>query len=162
LHCQSLAEVLNKFSNIGKRQHMRDKIKVLIVEDELQLACLMVRVLTRIGCDVEAAFTGKKAVELATEMKFDLIALDIELSDASSLSVCSKLKERHISRNTPILFISSKLCQSDIEEGRRRGAVDFITKPFDVTELIYHVIFYAKVKANPELKKTTEIEVIAV
>ncbi len=80
---------------------IKGKTKILIVEDELQLACLMVRVLTRIGCDVEAAFTEKRAMELAAEIKFDLIALDIELSDACGLSICSKLKERHISRNTP-------------------------------------------------------------
>ncbi len=139
---------------------MRDKIKVLIVEDELQLACLMVHVLTRIGCDVEAAFTGKKAMELASEIKFDLIALDIELSDACGLSICSKLKERHISRNTPILFISSKLCQDDLEEGKKRGGVDFITKPFDMTELIYRVVYYAKVKASQTTERGTEMEVL--
>lgn len=141
---------------------MRSKIKVLIVEDELQLACLMVRVLTRIGCDVEAAFTGKKAMELATDIKFDLIALDIELSDASGFSICSKLKERHISRNTPIILISKNLSQTDEEEGRRSGAVDFITKPFDVTDLIYRVIFYAKVKVSQELNKRSGIEAVPI
>ena len=135
--------------------------KILIVEDELRLASLMTLALTRVGCDVEVVSTGKKAMELAAEKQFDLITLDIELPDASGYDLCSKLKERHISRNTPIIFISARLWPGDIEEGKRRGAVDFIIKPFDVTDFIYRVIFCAKVQVSQELDRRTGIEVIS-
>jgi putative two-component system response regulator len=147
-------------AQVGMETFMRDKIKVLVVEDELQLAFLMVMVLTRIGCDVEAACTGKRAVELAAEIKFDLITLDIELPDASGFSICTQLKERHISRNTPVIFISAKNCSNDIEEGKKRGAVDYIAKPFDMTELIYRVVYYAKVKASQTTDRGTEMEAV--
>lgn len=126
---------------------MNRKTKILIVEDELPLALLMVHVLTRVGFDVEMAATGKKALEKAAEIKFDLITLNIVLPDANGFELCSILNQRPISHKTPVLFISASPCQHDIDEAKRRGAVDYITKPFDVTELIHQVVFHAKV--NP-------------
>jgi putative two-component system response regulator len=139
---------------------IKGKTKILIVEDELQLMCLMVRVLTRIGCDVEAAFTGKKAMELATAQKFDLITLDISLPDADGFSLCSELKQRHISRNTPVIFISASQCEQDITEGMKRGAIDYISKPFDVTDFVYRIIFHAKAKADHPTNFQTEAATI--
>ena len=127
---------------------MKNKARILIVEDELQLAFLMTNVLTRIGCDVETVCTGKKAMELASETKFDLITLDIGLPDVSGFEVCTELKQRHISRNTPVIFVSARPCAADIREGMKRGAVDYITKPFDVTDFIYRIILHAKAKTN--------------
>jgi len=60
----------------------KNKARILIVEDDTPLAMLMISALTRVGCEVEAAHSGKKAMELATERKFDLITLDIKLPDA--------------------------------------------------------------------------------
>ncbi len=73
---------------------MKNRTKVLIVEDEMPLAMLMVNVLTRVGCEVEAVCTGKKAMELAAHMRFDLITLDIRLPDANGLELCTELKQR--------------------------------------------------------------------
>jgi DNA-binding response OmpR family regulator len=139
---------------------MKGKAKILIVEDELELAFLMTLALTRIGCDVEAVCNGKKAMQLASEIKFDLITLDIELPDMSGFDICTELKQRHISRNTPVIFISARPCATDIREGMKRGAVDYIAKPFDVTELIYRVVYYAKVKASQTTDRGTEMEAV--
>lgn len=127
---------------------MSNKAKILVVEDELELAFLMTLALTRVGCDVETVSTGKKAMELAAEKPFDLITLDIELPDVNGYDLCFDLKQRHISRNTPIIFVSAKRCQNDIEEGKRRGAVDYITKPFEVTDFVYRIILHARAKTN--------------
>lgn len=135
---------------------MSDKAKILIVEDELELAFLMTLVLTRVGCDVETVSTGKKAMGLAAEKPFDLITLGIELPDANGYDLCVNLKQRHISRNTPIIFISAQPCQNDIEEGKRRGAVDYITKPFEVTDFVYRIILHAKAKINHPIDFQTE------
>ena len=123
---------------------MNKKTKILIVEDEAPLMMLMVSLLTRVGCDVQAAHTGKKAMELAAERKFDLITLDLELPDATGFEICSELKQRHISYKTPVIFISASPCQQDIDEAKKRGAVDYVTKPFEITEFIYKVIYHAK------------------
>jgi len=139
----------NRLSRLrGTDLKQQAKTKVLIVEDELPLALLMVHVLTRVGCDVQLASTGKKAMELAMETQYDLITLDIGLPDVSGFEICSELKQRHISRNTPVMIISANPCESDIQEGAKRGAVDYLTKPFDITDFIYKVIFYAKAEGK--------------
>jgi DNA-binding response OmpR family regulator len=125
---------------------MTKKTKILIVEDELSLACLMIAALTQAGCEVEAACTGKKAMKIATENRFDLIALDIKLPDANGLDLCSELKQRHISRNTPIIFMSGHASPEDMAEGKKRGAVDYITKPFEIADFVYRIVFHAKAK----------------
>jgi len=128
---------------------MNKKTKVLIVEDEMSLALLMVSVLSQAGCDADMALTGKKAMEKASEKRFDLITLDVELPDTTGFEVFSELKQRHISCKTPVIFISASPCPEDMDEAKRQGAVDYIAKPFDSTELIYKVIYYARAKNGP-------------
>ena len=128
---------------------MADKAKILIVEDEIPLALLMVHVLSRVGCDVQFAPTGKRGLELAQENKFDLITLDIDLPDINGLEICREVKQRHISRKTPVIFISGRPCEEDVQRGLEAGAVDYITKPFDVTDFIFRIVSHAKAKARP-------------
>lgn len=125
---------------------MNRKARILVVEDELSLACLMVAALTQAGCDVEAACTGKKAMKIAAENKFDLITLDIKLPDTTGFELCSELKQRHISRNTPIIFVSGSHSSEDMDEGKKLGAVDYIAKPFEITDFVCRIVFHAKAK----------------
>ena len=82
-------------------------------------------------------------MELAQENKFDLITLDVNLPDANGFEICSELKQRHISRHTPIIFISARQEKEDLQKGLELGAADYITKPFDpagfVPRLLSHV-----------------------
>lgn len=122
---------------------MARKKRILIVEDEVPLACWMVSVLTHAGCDVETARSGKRAMELASECKFDLITLDIKLPDTNGFEICSELKQRHISRRTPIIFISASSSEEDLRQSFRLGAKDYMTKPLEATDLIYRVVLHA-------------------
>lgn len=122
------------------------KMRALLVENETPLAMMMVFALTRVGFDVDAVHTGKRGLALAREQRFDVIALDAKLPDADGLELCSELKQRHISRKTPIIFISASSAPEDITESEKRGAVDYIVKPFDMTDFIYRIVFHAKVK----------------
>ncbi len=109
-----------------------EKIRVLIVEDDTPLAMMMVHVLSRAGCDVQVASTGKTGVELAQQNKFDLITLDIDLPGISGLEICRELKQRHLTRHTPVVFVTGRLGEQDVRRGLELGAVDYITKPFGV------------------------------
>jgi len=133
---------------------MNGKTRVLIVEDEIPLAMFMVSVLTRFHCDVTVARTGEKAMKLAAEQRYDLITLDIGLPDTTGFVVCSSLKERHISYKTPVIFIAASNCQQDQSEAWKLGAVDYLPKPFDVTEFVYKVIYFGRaqhlVRLEPE------------
>ena len=107
-------------------------IRVLIVEDDMPLAMMMVHVLSRAGCDVQVASTGKTGLELAQQNKFDLITLDIDLPGISGLEICRELKQRHLTRHTPVVFVTGRLGEQDVRRGLELGAVDYITKPFGV------------------------------
>lgn len=127
---------------------MNDKVKVLIVEDEPRLMMCMIMVLTMVGCDVEEAHTAKLALEKAAEIKFDLITLDIGLPDADGFSLCRELKQRHISRCTPIVFISASTCEEDRKQSFDLGAVDYIEKPFKANSLVSRLLVHVP-KAHP-------------
>ena len=119
------------------------KPKILIVEDDTPLAMMMASLLTRAGCEVHGAHTGEKAMRLAQEIKFDLITLDIDLPDMSGFDICLDLKQRHLFRHTPIIFISARPCDEDRQRIFELGAVDYITKPFDTlifaSRLLSHI-----------------------
>jgi DNA-binding response OmpR family regulator len=129
---------------------MDRKTKILIVEDEAALADLMVLALNRAGHEAETVNSGKRAMKLATQNRFDLITLDIKLPDTSGFEVCRELKQRHISYKTPIIFISGSHAPEDIAESKKCGAVDYIVKPFDITEFIHKVVYYARARKQAE------------
>jgi DNA-binding response OmpR family regulator len=133
-------------SEISSMNH--GKIRVLLVEDDTILAMKMVFTLTRAGCDVDAVHTRNRGLELACQREFDLIILDIKLPDADGLELCSELKQRHITRNTPIIFISDSSSSENIAAAKERGGVDYLAKPFDLTELVYKIIYYARARAE--------------
>lgn len=117
-------------------------MKILIVEDDTPLAMMMVHMLSHLGCDVQVASTGKRGLELAQQNKFDLITLDIDLPGISGLEICGELKQRHLTRHTPVVFVTGRLAEQDMQRGLEIGAVDYITKPFGVEfapRLLSHV-----------------------
>jgi two-component system catabolic regulation response regulator CreB len=106
------------------------KIRILIVEDDALQATMMVQLLSQSGCEVWAVHTGKKGIELAQENQFDLIAVDIGLPDISGFEICKELRQRHISRQTPVVFVSGSCGEEEVQYGLELGAADYITKPF--------------------------------
>lgn len=129
------------------------KAKLLIVEDEMPVALMMVYLLTRAGFDVTTAHNGHKGIELATEKKIDLITLDVDLPGKSGFEICRELKQRHISHRTPIVFATGRLYEEDEQHAYELGAVDYIIKPFEVTDNIFRIVSHAKVKTDPAAAK---------
>lgn len=119
---------------------MSDKAKILVVENELPVAMLMVHLLHRAGCEVETAHTGQKALELARETRFDLVALGVDLPDITGFEICEELKHWHISRRTPVVLISERSFAEDSQRSLEAGAVDHITKPFEATGFVQRIV----------------------
>jgi putative two-component system response regulator len=136
---------------------MTGKPKILIVENDTPVAMMMVNLLTRAGCDVMVANTGEKGMELAQENEFDLFALAVGLHDINGFEICNDLKQRHLTRDTPIVFVSSKPCEQDVQRGLELGAVDYITKPIDPWNFVRRIISHAKGESdsNRTIRKAT-------
>jgi DNA-binding response OmpR family regulator len=133
---------------------MSAKIKILIIEDEMPLALLMVNLLSRAGCEIEVATTAKKGMLLAEGGNFDLITLDVDLPDANGFKICILLKENPRLRDTPVVFVSGHSCLEDQQRGLELGAADYIEKPFDSLDFASRILFHIKtretqVKAMP-------------
>lgn len=86
------------------------------------------------GYEVVVATDGETALHLAFEEKPHLILLDIMLPKLDGLSVCRRLRERHL--DTPILMLTARNLEQDKVAGLRLGADDYLTKPFSVAELL--------------------------
>jgi DNA-binding response OmpR family regulator len=131
------------------------KPKILIVEDQAAVAMTMVYLLTQAGCETEVAATGKKAMQLAEGGNFDLITLDVDLPGISGFEVCSQLKQDPRLCDTPILFVSGRICEQDAQRGLELGAVDYITKPFDALDFVSRIQSHIRTGGELALAEVT-------
>jgi DNA-binding response OmpR family regulator len=119
---------------------MKDKVKILVVEDEMPMAMMMVHILHHAGCEAEAAWSGEKALQLAQTMEFDLVTLDISLPGMNGFEICQRLKELPHLRDTPIVFVSGRLDGENRRLAFQAGAADFIEKPFQAQDFLARVL----------------------
>lgn len=120
----------------------RDKKTILVVDDEKNIRDLLVFNLQNEGYNTLEAEDGLQAVDVALKENPDLILLDVMLPKLDGKSVCKKLRYSLNMSNIPILMISAKDTETDKIVGLEIGADDYITKPFQIREVI------ARVKAN--------------
>lgn len=134
---------------------MTVKLKVLVVENDIPVAMMMVSALSQAGCEVSVAATGKKGLALAQEQKFDLAVLDVSLPDTDGFRLCYELKERHASRHATIVFISAHLCDEERRRGFELGAVDYMIKPLDPQDFVARILTHIN-DAHSSLGSLTE------
>jgi DNA-binding response OmpR family regulator len=111
--------------------------RVLVIEDELDIAKLVQLHLQDLPCEVNLAFDGIVGLAEAEAKQYDLIILDLKLPGLEGLEVCKRLRAR--GRYTPILMLTSKSSELDRVLGLEVGADDYLTKPFSVMELTARV-----------------------
>ncbi len=110
--------------------------KVLIVEDEREIADLVELYLKNENYTVFKYYTAKEALECIDKNVLDLAILDIMLPDVSGLTICQKIRDKY---NYPIIMLTAKDTEIDKITGLTIGADDYITKPFRPLELIARV-----------------------
>ncbi|WP_208732184.1 PP2C family protein-serine/threonine phosphatase [Leptospira perdikensis] len=120
--------------------------KILVVDDNETNIEIITHILLNQGYEVAVAYDGEYALELAEVLDFDLILLDILLPGLSGLEVAKRLLGMDRSKNTPILFLSALNETADIVKGLETGAVDYITKPFQETEILARIRTHIKIK----------------
>ena len=110
--------------------------KILIVEDDTPIAELLAYRLKKEGYDVGIAGTGARALQMANGAHPDLVLLDWQLPDMSGLEVCRQITNKlHI----PIIMVTARNMVEDKVLGLEAGADDYITKPFDLREVVGRV-----------------------
>ena len=108
--------------------------KVLIVEDEPDIARLVRAHLNDIGCEADIAGNGAAAMALFGKGGYQLVVLDLMLPDTDGLSLCRRMREA--AGYVPILMLTAKSTELDRVLGLEVGADDYLTKPFSVPELL--------------------------
>ncbi len=118
---------------------------LLIVDDTETNIDILVELLGK-KYDVIVALDGESALEAVCENRVDLILLDIMMPIMNGYAVCRKLKEKEITQDIPVIFISAKDDQESILSAYEEGAIDYITKPFKPLELLARVTTQLRVK----------------
>lgn len=111
------------------------KKRILAIEDDMDVAELLIMYFDSQGYEVFHADTGNLGVSLARAKLPNLILLDIMLPDMEGFEVCEALRATNLTKYIPIIFLTQRNARSDKISGLQIGADDYITKPFDVEEL---------------------------
>ncbi len=109
--------------------------KIFIVEDDLDLSEMLSAYFRVQGYDVSTASRGEDAVAAMSKDIPDVAVLDIRLPDIDGFEVCRRLRRARRTQNLPVIFLTEKRERDDKLSGLELGAVDYITKPFDIQEL---------------------------
>ncbi|MCL2696266.1 MAG: response regulator transcription factor [Clostridiales bacterium] len=110
-------------------------IKILVVEDEQPIANLIRMNLTRQGYLCTCAFDGQQAADLLEKNSYDLVLLDIMLPKFDGYDLLAYIRPMNI----PVIFLTAKSDVQDRVKGLKLGAEDYITKPFEIVELLARI-----------------------
>jgi CheY-like chemotaxis protein len=109
--------------------------KILIAEDERDIRELIQFTLMFAGHEITAASNGAEAVELAPQVKPDLIMMDVRMPKMTGYEACREIKKHESVKDVPVIFLSAKGQDEEIQTGKDVGAVAYILKPFAPDEL---------------------------
>lgn len=113
-----------------------EKFKILIVEDEKQMSMFIEMELKHEDYQADVSYNGIDALKKVKEGKYDLIILDIMLPGLNGIEVCKKIRQH---QNIPIIMLTAKSDLSDKVKGLDSGANDYMTKPFEIEELLARI-----------------------
>lgn len=114
-------------------------MKILLIEDDVEISEMLKKFLTTEGFEVVTAYDGESACEKFFETEYSLVLLDLMIPKIDGMEVMNVIREKSF---VPIIIVSAKDTDSDKSLGLGLGADDYITKPFSVTEVL------ARIKAN--------------
>jgi DNA-binding response OmpR family regulator len=132
------------------------KAKVLYVEDEVFLAKIVSETLQGRGYEVILESDGGKAMDQFTKEKPDVCVLDIMLPNKDGFAIADEIREKDV--QVPIIFLSAKSQTSDVVNGFKTGANDYIRKPFSIEELIVRIENVLRNK-NITPEETEEVQI---
>lgn len=142
----------------------KDEFKVLIVDDTPQNIQLLANILSTESYQVGFAQNGEDALKIATSSHFHIILLDVMMPGIDGFEVCKQLKADEKTRDIPVIFLTAKTDQDSIVKGFELGGADYISKPFNQSELLVRVKTHIQsnaykqklIQTNNQLKEEIE------
>ncbi len=136
-------------------------MRLLLVDDEVELTQPLQRLLTNQGYAVDVANSGDRGLYLALAGEYDLLILDWMMPGRSGVEICSHLRQQGDS--TPVLLLTAKDTLDDRVEGLDSGADDYLVKPFELRELLARVRALLRrsplaVTSEPDEVKTNRLQ----
>jgi DNA-binding response OmpR family regulator len=111
--------------------------RILLVEDDDRIGSNLTRALRGNGFDAEWVTTGRAAIDAARRARADLVLLDLALADLDGLEVCRAIHA--LDATVPIVMVTARDTELDIVVGLDAGAIDYVTKPFKLAELLARI-----------------------
>jgi phosphoserine phosphatase RsbU/P len=127
-----------------------NNFSILIVDDVSRNIQVLGSILRQEGYAISFAMSGSQALEMVLREPYDLILLDVMMPEMDGFEVCRKLARMPESAGIPVIFLTAKTDREDIVKGFQAGAMDYVIKPFNSTELL------ARVRTHLELKRTRD------
>lgn len=122
--------------------------KILIVDDEQDIVESLQFVLETTGFECHCAYNGEDGLNLARELMPDLIILDVMMPKINGFKICRLLKYDTKYKNIPILMLTARSQEEDKLIGEETGADEYITKPFEIADIVKKVESYLGEKAE--------------
>ena len=116
----------------------KQKVKILLAEDDDNLGSLLREYLQIKDFEVDWAVDGEKAYRLFRKNSYDICVLDIMMPVKDGYTLATEI--RTMNPDIPVIFLTAKSMKEDVLEGFSIGADDYITKPFNMEELIFRII----------------------
>jgi two-component system response regulator ArlR len=123
--------------------------KILIVEDDKNISEFLVDSFKQAGYSAKTTSDGAKAIKFVKDSKPDLIVLDLGIENISGETVCEQVKKMH--PDLPIIILTAKNSSREVVHGLDIGADDYVSKPFEIDELLARVRTRLKQKGTSEL-----------
>jgi two-component system, OmpR family, alkaline phosphatase synthesis response regulator PhoP len=133
--------------------HEMNQKHILLVEDEEHLLKIIQLNLELEGYAVTTAVTGIEALKEFRKKKFDLILLDVMLPEMNGFDVCEEIRKEN--KDVPVLFLTAKGTSEDKIQGLKLGADDYLTKPFNLEELLLRIQIL--IKRSNQMKGTATV-----
>ncbi|HJO91976.1 MAG TPA: response regulator transcription factor [Victivallales bacterium] len=129
-----------------------NKSKILLVDDEKDIADLIAYNLKKADFLVHYVKSGEACLEIVKEFKPDVILLDIMMPGISGIETCRRLKEHKSTKSIPVIMLTAKSTEIDIVHGLNSGADDYITKPFSIKVLLARINAMIRRDSDEEVK----------
>ena len=119
---------------VSETQNETGRLRLLLVDDEVGFSTVMAKRLTRRDMEVTTAFSGSQGIQALRAKQFDVAILDLKMEDMDGIEVLKIFKI--MDPNMPVIMLTGHGSDKSANEGIQHGAYDYLTKPYEFTELL--------------------------